>query len=348
MVSLDIFEGDAFSLVQLTAALDKTDHKPNFLGTLDLFEPEFLRGTDVAMIEKRDNVLSLIKTSERGAPPEQRKNEKRDVRPFKCKRIYESDTIQASELFKIRAFGTETELSQVQMEIARRMARVRDDVEVTWEFHRLGAVLGLTVDADGTTLHNWFQEWGISQPAEIDFALDTPTTNVRGKCQEVRRAMQRASKGAFVRGVTQVHALCGDSFFDKLINHPLVRDTFLNWAAAQELREAKDFDSFPFGGIVFHNYRGADDFSDSAVKGIKQLGIPSTKAKFFPVRGRSVFQVAWAPGESFAELAMPGQPIFPKIVRDLHRDQWVDVEEYSYPLFMCMRPEMLQRAREAA
>ena len=50
------------------------------------------------------------------------------------------------------------------------------------------------------------------------------------------RQMARAANGAWVQGRTQVHALCGDTFWDQLIAHSEVRQTYLNWTAAADLR----------------------------------------------------------------------------------------------------------------
>ncbi|MGE0253496.1 MAG: major capsid protein, partial [Alphaproteobacteria bacterium] len=126
-----------------------------------------------------------------------------------------------------------------------------------------------------------------------------------------------------------------------------VRSTYQNWAAAAELRQNAEFESFPYGGIVFHNYQGTDDFDDAGTEGTEMFGIPSTKAKFFPVGAPGVFEAAWSPGESFDFANTPGLPMYGMIVRDLQRNQWAQPEVYSYPLFMCTRPAMLQRAKLA-
>lgn len=338
MASMDIFNSNAFRAVELTAALNKTPHLPTFLGSQNLFTPKPVRTESIA-IEQKNNTLAVIQTSNRGAPLDTRSADKRDIRDFRTVRIAKQDTIHAHEIQNIRQFGSETELMQVQVEVATRLAALRRDVDLTHERMRLGAVQGIVLDADGSTIKNWFTEWGITQPAEIDFELDVATTNVRAKCAQVIRAMMRAAQGAWVEGVTQIHALAGDDFFDALIGHDAVKETYLNQAAASELREDRTFQTVRFGGITWHNYRGTDDNSTVA--------ITATQCKFYPVGAPDVFQVALSPGETFDFVNTPGQEVYALLVQDRDRNAWVQPEVYSYPLHICTRPLMLQRAKMA-
>ncbi|RUW60293.1 major capsid protein, partial [Mesorhizobium sp. M2A.F.Ca.ET.067.02.1.1] len=115
MITMDIFNNDAFSATSLTAAVDKVGYVPNFLETMaGLFDPVPVRTEDI-WIEARGTEAALIQTTNRGAPRGERSNnDGRDARPFKTRRLPGKRTIRASELFGIRAFGSETELKQVQ------------------------------------------------------------------------------------------------------------------------------------------------------------------------------------------------------------------------------------------
>ncbi len=335
MAEMTIFLNDAFRAATLTTALNRRPHKPGFLGSLGLFKPNPVRTITVA-VECRNGTLSLIKTSERGAPLEQADTDKRDIRDFRTVRIAKGDTLHAHEIQSIRAWGTTSELQQVQAEVAQRLSNLQDDVDLTHEHMMLGAIQGIVLDADGSVIRNWYTEFGIAQPAELDFELDDADTDVRGKCSAVVRAMSRAGQGGMLP-TTQVHALAGDGFYDKLIAHAHVRDTYLNQQAANELREGAAFESVRFGGITFHNYRGTDDNSTVAVA--------SGECKFFPQGGKDVFEVAYSPAETFDFTNTPGQPSYAMLIPDRDRNAWVKPEVYSYPLHICTRPGMLQRAK---
>lgn len=343
MATMDIFSSDAFRMVELTDALNKQDFQPSFLRSLGLFLPRRVR-TEAVAIEEKDGVLSLIQTSERGAPLTQGTGARRKIRDFRTPRIAKGDRINASEIASIRAFGSETELMQVQQEVAERLngpAGLMRQVELTWEHMILGAVQGVVLDADGsTTIYNWFTEFSVTQADEIDFDLDnsSPASGaVRKNCNKVVRAMMVAAKGAWVPGRTRVMGLCGDNFWDDLTAHKEVRETYLNTQEAKDLRGGNAYESFSYGGIEWVNYRGTDDGSTVAIN--------TDKAKFFPVDAPGAFVMGYSPGEFFDTINLPGRDVYALIVPDRDRNAYVDVEVYSYPLPICTRPAMLQRAK---
>lgn len=127
----------------------------------------------------------------------------------------------------------------------------------------------------------------------------------------------------------------GDDFYDWFTDHADVRQTYLNWIAAAELRQNDAFGEFSFGGITAINYRGTDDNSTVAVG--------STKARFFLRGVPGLFEIAFAPAETFGFANTLGQEMYARTVVDDKRDEWVDIEVMSYPLAMCSRPETLLR-----
>lgn len=351
---IDIFKDDAFSMGQMIGAIEKTPFVPHLLGTMNLFTPNPVR-TEFVAIEAKDNALRIIQTTERGSPLVQNRRNRRNLRRFDTVRIAKSDTIRATEIAGVRAFGSETELMQAQEMVAGKQIELRRDMELTFEKHRLGAVQGIVLDADGQVINNWFTEWGISAPAVIEFKMATTSTEIELICRDVQRKMMRAAQGLWLPG-TYIACLCGDKFFDMLTTHKTVKETYLNQAQAASLRQSFGvaaenmtdgaFATFNYGGILFINYRGADNATDADIAdgdGVESIGIASTDARFFPVGAPGVFQVALSPAESFDYVNTPGLEMYSMIIPDDKRNQFVDVEVYSYPLFMCTRPEMLMR-----
>ncbi|MCA7985164.1 major capsid protein [Burkholderia vietnamiensis] len=345
MASLDIFNQDPFSTVSLTAAVDKYPYQPQTLGELGIFDDDPIR-TTALVVEQRQGQLVVIPLSERGEEGTQRTTEKRQARYFDVPRLRHADTIYANELQNIRAFGTESELMQVQDEVARRLAGptgLLKNIEYTWEFQRLAAVQGKFTDADGTVKYDWFQEFGITPATEVGFNLAAGTANsLRPLCNQITRSMARKAQGAFTPS-TKIFALCGDAFYDTFVNHPDVIRTFVNWSDAVEIRGGNSggaFQAFEFGGIRWLNYRGSDD--NTTIK------IADDKVKFFPVGAPGIFRRALAPGESFQWVNTPGKPVYVVPIMDRDRNEWWKMEVSSYPLHICTRPEVLFSGRSEA
>jgi hypothetical protein len=331
---MDIFNNSAFSMTSLSGVVNKLDYQPQLLGELGLFEPMPVR-TRTVFVDQRDGSLTLIPTSATGSAPSELAIDNRDAVPFKTTRLAKGFTLYAEEIQDIRAFGSETELEQVQGEYLRRLARTRADVELTQEHHRLGALQGKLLDSDGSTvIYDYFAQFGESEPAAVNFALGTAATDVRGKCAEVIRAMSRSAKGAFTSATT-VHALVGDTFYDLLINHEQVVATFTGWAAATDLRQGAAFNAFTYGGITFHNYRGTDDNSTVA--------IADDEAKFFPIGASGVFKKAMAPAEFGPFVQTLGMDTYALNIPDRDRQAWTRGEIYSYPLYICQQPQVLRK-----
>ena len=342
---LDIFKSNAFSLTSLVAAIEKIPFQPQRLGELGIFEsvPSMTKSVS---IEERSGVLSLLPLSQRGAPLGQRTTEKRKIRDFGCRRIAKQDVIMADELLGVRAFGSEIDMVSAQAEVARRFAGptgLLRDIELTWEYMRLAAIQGLFVDpADASTVYNYFTEFSISpnSVAYLDLAAAAPDPGeLRKNITAIVRTVLRKLQGGGGPSV-RIHALCSDTFWDALTSHVEVRQTFINWNAAVELRSGNAFGAMSFGGIDWENYRGTDDGST--------VTVPTDTALIFPVGAPGMFQTVWAPSEFLEDVGQRGRPVTPKVIPDLERNAKVTIEAYSYPLFLCTRPGALVTASKAA
>lgn len=339
MLSMDVFRGDAFSAVSLTAAVDRMGYVPGYLGSIPgLVEAKPIRTVDV-WIEERSNAPVLIQTSQRGAEPSQKGGERRKARSFRTVRIMDASRIYADELQGIRAFGEETELMQLQAEVARRQFRMKQDFDLTHENMRFGVIQGKVVDADGSVINDWYEEFRKTPLDPFDFKL-TPggvDGDLYKQCNAIRRALMRALQGVGGSGVA-IHAIAADDFWDDFVTNQEVRETYKYAMDAKALQNQVGgaWESFRYGNIIWHNYRGTDDNSELAVK--------SGSARFFPV-GAGIFQKAQAPAESFEFVNTLGNDSYTWTVPDLKRNQYEDIEQAAYPLYVCTMPEALGEAQ---
>lgn len=339
-VTLDIFNSDPFTAVELTDFVNLKPHIPTVLRDMNLFEEIGVRTTTI-WVEAKNGSIALIPTSQRGEPIYQNAKQKRDAIPLQTLRLAKGDNITADELQDIRAEGEADMLKEVQEEVNIRLDQSLGDIDLTEENLMLGAVQGIVVDSDGSSvLYNLFTKFGISQAAEVDFDLDnaTPASGaLKVVCNGIIRDMTRAGQGAFTTQ-TEVIGMCGDAFWDDLVSHPEVQGAYNNWMNAQSMsNDIQVFKPFRWGGITWINYRGTDDGSTVA--------IGTDKVKFFPRGARGVFKMAYAPAEFLPFVNQKGKPRYTMIVTDKDRGAWVKPEVYSYPLPYCTRPAMLLRGK---
>jgi hypothetical protein len=337
MLLSNLFNLPTFQAVQLTAVVERIIYQPSMLGAFGpaLFAVSSSSTRQIAMAQS-EGVLSLIPTSPIGAPPVELEKKPSDLRSFLIHRLAKGSTLMAESLTGLMLAPDFQQVAMVQQELADRSAKIRTDLEFTQEFMRLGAVLGRVLDADGSVLDDFWQTWGVPLPAWIDFPLNDPNANLRMLLRQLTRDVERSSQGGWIPGRTQLHALCGAEFYERLLTHPKVEATYLSWSAAADLR-SQILDQFPFGGIVWHDYRGTDDGTTMAIAG--------NEAHFFPVGANEAFRQIWGPAEFEPFINLPGRDIYALTIPDRDRGAWVRFEAYNYPLFVCSRPDMLRRGR---
>lgn len=339
MPTMDIFEEDAFSVQSLTDAFNNMDHVPGRAGELAFAGVGRGVTTTSVMIEQQDSVLTLLQTSKRGGPSPQHEAEKRKLRSVAIPHIEYDDTIVADEVQNVRAFGSEGDVQAVEAIVNQRLEEMGANHDLTLENLRLGALRGTILDADGSTLLNLFTTFGVQQPGEIDFALGTGTTDVRGKCAEVIRNIKRSVKAPWP-SMARVHAFCSDEFFDALLAHANVKGVYDGYAAAERrLGESYVHGVFEFGGIFFENYQGTDDNTTVA--------IAANKAIFFPVGVPGVFREYYAPADFMETVNTVGLPRYAKQAPDpsgLNRHRKLHTQQNPLPI--CLKPRVLQRAKK--
>src|SRR5262245_54544589 len=256
---LDIFRSDAFGVVPLTIAINNLKFVPGYISSTGLFTETAIAQTAVA-IEEKNNILTLVAPTPRGGPGHTITKLRRTMRMLSVPHFEINDSIMAEEVQGVRPFGEETGTEAVMTKVGERMQVAGQSLEYTMEHARVGAVKGQITYADGTTL-GLYAEYGLAVPAEVDMNLDATTADgtVRATCAAIIRTMGTALDGQPFSGV---EAICGDQFFDALIKNAEVRQTYLNYQAAADLRSGyvqagQVWGSFQFGGIQWTNYRGS-------------------------------------------------------------------------------------------
>lgn len=329
---LNIFASDLFSEIALTDAINDVPFIPG-QATLAVDWQEKGVDTTSILIESRNGVLGIVNPTPRGGPGLSVPKSYRTGMNVTIPHYQVDDGILADEVQGKREFGQEASLMSVQKYVADRLAEIaNNNMDPTFEFQRLGALKGLILNGDGTTLLDLFAAFGVTQEAEVDMNLDavTDTGAIRTACAAIIR---KITKNLGARNFGGVKALCSPEFFDALISNIEVRATYKNWTAAAELRNGYVYAPFPFGGILWEEYRGADT-----------IAVAANKAHIFPVGVPGLYKTVFAPADYYDAVNTVGLPRYAK--------QWLRDDEkgwhlqaQSNALSYCIKPKVLMKAK---
>lgn len=323
MADIEIFNDDAFSVSSLTAAINDQEYLPGRISSLGLFQEQGIT-TLTVQIEKDGDTIALVPAGERGTSGLVVGGSKRNLIPFNTVHLPERFAIKADEIQGIRAFGTRSELQSVQDVVNKRLAKCRRQLDATHEFQRMGALNGQILDADGkTVLLDIYKTFGVTRK-KMPMGLNDPATEIRVKCGEALD-LQEDALGSITS--TGARAFCGKNFWNRLIVHEKVEQTFLNTQQAAALRgDARE--SFEFGGIVWERYRGK-------VAGVSF--VHDDKALLIPEGVPDLYISVFAPADYMETVNTEGLPYYSKI-EPMPFGKGMVGEAQSNPLHLCTRP----------
>jgi len=310
-----------FNLTKLTASITELHYKPGKIGEMNLFEEDGLTTTS-AVIEHYEGVLNLVPVAQRGAPAKSVNDNKRKVIALPIPHIPQRATILAAAAQNVRAFGTEDQLSGLQTIIDRRLQIMKRNLEYTVESHRLSAIMGKYYDAAGNQV-SLYSTFGVSQKT-LSFGLDKDTTEVTNKISALVDEIENALGGL---AYDDIVVICAPDFYDALIVHPKVKETYLNYSAAANIRGDKMLNSFVHNGVQFIRYRGTTD-----------VKVPDGTAYAFPRGVADLFITRYAPADYVETVNTVGLPYYAKM-DTMDFNKGYELEAQSNPLNICTRPK---------
>lgn len=327
MPGIDIFADDAFSTNSLTAAINEVPEGQAVPTDIDaLFTDVEGISTTTAWVEKQGETLELVENRPRGAPGDAIVLDRRTALNFSTAHLPVRGAVMADEVQNIRAFGSESELQQVQRKVSDKLTRMRKRIQATNLWHRMGAIKGIVYDKDGSTvIHNLFTAFGVSQQTKA-MALTTSTTKVRTKIAEAQELAENViGDSGSIQGWV---GLCGRDFFNTFVDHELVVDAY-KYQMSQTLREGVGVlgRGFEFGDVVWRKLYG---------KVGDQLFITTTDAYLVPIVD-GLFITRFGPADYVETVNTMGLPYYAKQER-MEFDKGVKLEAQSNPLHLCTKP----------
>jgi hypothetical protein len=322
MADIALLNDEAFSLSSLTASINDAPFVPGRIATLGLFAEEGVTTTTV-QIERDGETLALVESKPRGGAGQIVVGTKRQLIPFNTVHLPERATIFADEIQNLRAFGSETELEAIQSLIDKRLGKMRRQLDATHEFHRIGAIKGQVLDADGkSVIVDLFDRFGLKQQVlAMKLGADG---SFRQKIQDLLDMIEDSLGSLPFSGV---RVFCGRSFWRTLIDLDDIRQTYVATQMAASLR-GDPRDTIDFGGVTWERYRGrvggagyiADDEAYAVPEGVPDL-----------------FITRFAPADYMEAVNTNGLPYYAK-QENLRFDKGTEIEAQSNPIHLCTRP----------
>jgi hypothetical protein len=324
------FKGPGFDMMSMTETINIIPNNYGRIQQAGIFITKTIP-TTVIGIEENYGVLNIIPAVPRGSPSTKNTTGKRKMRYFELLHVPLDDQIKPEELQNIRAYGRNT-LKQASQEMLERLMEIRRKHAITLEYFRMGAILGEVLNTDGSTLLNLYDEFGITKKT-IEFATSVATTDIRAKCFEVSRWMEDNLLGEVM---SSVEVWCDQVFFDALVSHKAIKETYLNYAEAAERVGGDVRKGFTYGGIKFSEYRAVATTPNGAVRKFLQEGT----AIAFPVGTTDTFKTFFGPANYISTVNTIGQELYAR-VRLPEDDRSVQIETEQNPLPICKRPALL-------
>ncbi|MCE5306769.1 MAG: major capsid protein [Acidobacteriales bacterium] len=340
MATLNPFTADGFDMVSMTTAINKLPNLYGRLNEMNLFPFESINTLSV-LVEQRNGTLNIVRSRPRGSAPDKNESDKRTVRSFQVPHFPIEDVLLPGDYQGVRAFGSATEMETQASIMLQKQTRMKNTLDQTLEYLRIGALQGIVYDADATVIYDLNNEFNIAATTTpetvgskltLAFALTTDTTDVRGKCISVVRHIEKNLRGENMSGV---RCFCGNTFFDNLIAHPQVEKVYLGHLAAVEALGGDPRKGFRFGGITFENY--APSWTDH--DGAARLGIAATSGICFPEGTRDTFSTIVAPGNFLETANTMGLPYYSR-QEPKEFGQGIKVWAEGNWLPICKRPEV--------
>lgn len=319
---------DLFSVTSLTAAVNKLPYAQSPMRDLGIVQEKGIRTTTITVEEAAGRLYLIANTSRNGEGSVARRN-RRTRRTFELFHLVESGVVLPQDIQDIAPFGEDVSgrpLDAQAQAINDLLMTLRNSIEITREWQRIGAARGKILDADGSVVYDLYSEFGVAAQT-VDIALGTAGTDVRARVMAAKRAAETKLTGAAVTGFV---GLADPAFMDALTGHANVKVAYANWQAAQDRLAGDVRRGFRFGDVDWIEV-------NTTVSG--QAFIPANKARLIP-RGAGIFQMYNGPANYNETVNTMGLAYYSKAEPRKMGKGW-DLEVQANPLAICLYPEAL-------
>lgn len=325
----DALETGAFTIKNLTAAINNLDVPRTRLAELKLFEEKGIRTTTVD-IEYKDGQIQLVENVERGDDGKPLNNAERKIYTFRAVHLPVPASVFADDIQNNRAFGEETELELLQDVINGELENSRQSIDITIEYFRFGAIFGKIYGKSGGLIVDLFKVFEIKEVDSentIDFNLALAT-----QLLQVKRDSEKNQKG--VKAKTY-RVFCRPEFFDQMLENEAFSKAFERQNNGEALRDDVRKGVF-WQGSYWEEYDEKFEDKDPLPAKYGAVMVPMDKPRMFLTR--------FAPANYNETVNTLGLPYYTNS-EPKRMNKGVDLESQSNPINVCTSPLAVRRIK---
>lgn len=332
----DVFSGRLFSARSLTNSINTLPYIPRLLGEFGWFTEKPIT-TTLAYIVRKDGKISVLQTANRGTMENVRTTTPRRGFPIEVPHVPQFQNIIADDIQNVLADTSDERLKTMAEHINEQMLGMKMNHDVTHEFHRMGALKGIVLDADLSVIVNLFTLFGITQQ---QVNLVSTATDLDPFITEVKRTIAEALGNQLF---TSIVAFCGNEYFDAVIQHETMREGWKRWNDGGWRRkshlgpawEKGAANGFEYQNVLWINYR-PETFDDLEF-------LPSDEAYYVPMGIPQLFEDIIAPADMEDFVNKKGRRFYASQERMPH-GKGRQLHTQSNVLSICKRPEAIVKS----
>lgn len=331
----DALESGKFTLDQLTAAINNTQVPQMRIAELGIYKESGIN-TKNADIEYKNGKLNLIPETQRGRDGTPLDDADRKTYNFKSIHLKPTWDIYADEIMDIRAFGSMTELQQLDDVINDKQSEARIAIDLTIEWLRMGGIFGKVIGAKGNVIVDLFQHFGIKESDGVSH-VDFNGNRLPAELLNIKRDSERNQGGMKSR---RYRGFATADYMDQMLLNNEFYKAFRDQNNGQALRDDMR------GGVLWQNTFW-EEYDLTIGEGKEQkrfLGDKGYDAVVFPEDRPDLFLTRFAPADYNETIGSRGLPYYSKSkVKDY--DRGVEGEAQSNPINVCTQPLAVRRIK---
>lgn len=338
------FNGNNYEYTDLTQNLLIIPNVWSLAEQIGVFSKE-TTNQETLTIEEIKSGFGVVADVHRGARHTVNIDATRRMYAFGIPHFTLDDAITPRDIQGKRAYGVDA-LETMAAVRARKLETIRQSWAATMEkAHWYTLTTGLAYAPNGTVAYDWYSVFGQTRKV-VDFQLNTSTTDLIQKTEEVFAAIQDNAHDGSVRG--EIFGVASPEFFSKLVAHPTLKALWLAYqqGSPQILRDrlsAKGYDAryreFTIGNITYVEYRGVGP------DGVRY--IPAGDCYFMPADMGDNFTTYFGPADHFDFVNTQGQEMYAFEFGD-NRGQMVEIQTESNFIDVLRRPQLIVRGTVGA